>query len=148
MDRTTFIFRLVTKRPVYFHGPFDLSMLRNGQTPPSLHWRAVGSDEEESITLDEYLSYDEMAVSALLAISSHTRFINSGSRGNISRSFGRLAERCHDGHPSCVCEPCFTETGVFVGLVGPRFEKPGFMEAQHCLVSGALPFPRSHYIPI
>lgn len=39
----------------------------------------VGTEEEEEILLQDYMSYDEMQLAALLGVSSHTYFINLGT---------------------------------------------------------------------
>ena len=45
----------------------------------------VGTDAEVApLTLDKVMSYDEMAVSALIAISGPTIFINNGNRFSVS----------------------------------------------------------------
>uniref|UniRef100_A0A7S4PK94 Uncharacterized protein n=1 Tax=Paramoeba aestuarina TaxID=180227 RepID=A0A7S4PK94_9EUKA len=114
--------RLISKRPLYFFGRHDSSLLRNGTTPPSRSWLSLGTAEgdEDSIDLCEYISYDEMQLSALCGVSSPTVFINSGSRHNQG-----IASDTDD----------YEERGVYVGLVGARFEKTDRMESTHIVVA-------------
>jgi len=69
----------------------------------------VGTDSENELRLVDVLSYDEMAVSALLSVATPTHFINSGSRGNCGKA-GEAGS--------------FESQGVYVGVVGARFERP------------------------
>jgi len=110
-----FVSRLISKRPIVFFTAQDLTILRDKSTPAGKYWLTVGKDNEGDIKLLDYLSYDEMAISALLGVSSPTFFINPGSREN-------------NGIKQSNCE----SEGIIVGLVGARLEKPGFMEHAHC----------------
>lgn len=74
--------------------------------------------EEAPHILADLLSYDEMCLSALIGMSVPTHFINDGSRYNRGNFSGN-------------CE----KKGVFVGLVGARFERLEKMEWQHLIVS-------------
>jgi len=66
---------LICKRAIYFFGYHDRSMLRNGLTPSSDSWNIVGTDEEDpDIPLSDYMSYDEMLISALVGVSCQTFF--------------------------------------------------------------------------
>jgi len=62
--------------------------------------------------LEEYISYPEMELSALLGISSPTRCLNRGGKYNKSKK-----EKC-------------TPRAVYVGQAGARFERWGFNECQ------------------
>eukprot|EP01129_Flabellula_baltica_P007559 TRINITY_DN2960_c0_g1_i2.p1 TRINITY_DN2960_c0_g1~~TRINITY_DN2960_c0_g1_i2.p1 ORF type:complete len:282 (+),score=60.77 TRINITY_DN2960_c0_g1_i2:3-848(+) len=123
MDMTAddFIKRLFLKRTMYFYGHHDISMLRDGTVPPAEDWLLVGTEEEGEISLVDYLSYDEMQVSALLCASTDTYFINDGSRSN-SGGIGDDSD--------------VEREGVIIGAVGARFEKKDRMEAEYCYVSG------------
>eukprot|EP00042_Codosiga_hollandica_P044190 m.430935 g.430935 ORF g.430935 m.430935 type:complete len:773 (+) comp56733_c0_seq17:701-3019(+) len=66
------------------------------------------------------MSYDEMAISALIGLSGPTFFINSGSRSNSGQPGGLGT---------------FERTGIYAALVGARFERPGLMEYAHCIVT-------------
>ena len=66
-------------------------MLRSGETGaggslPDEGFSLVGTaEEEEPLTLARTLSYDEMALSALLSVATPTLFINAGDRGNQAK---------------------------------------------------------------
>jgi hypothetical protein len=112
--------RLLAQRPLAFLGAGDSYLLRDG-TRGSGGFDAIGTPEERSpLLLDDLLSYDEMALSALLGVSVPTHFINAGSRGN----------RAAPGAPGS-----FEPRGIYVGLVGARFERPERMEWRHMLVT-------------
>jgi len=124
-DVNSFLFRLILKRPICFFGCKDRSLLRDGSTPPSEAWELVGTDKEhESVSLKDYLSYDEMQISALISVSSKTYFINKGNRDNQA-----IMERD---------DSKVQREGVYAGLVGARFEKPGRMESAHMLIKEDL----------
>jgi len=120
MDSSQFINRLLTKRPLTFWNPSDDYLLRNGVKGQG-GFEAIGTSQQKApLILDEYLSYDEMQISALLGVSVPTFFINNGSRNN-------------SGIPGA--HGTFEEKGIYVGLVGTRFEKPGLMEWQHMIIT-------------
>lgn len=72
--------------------------------------------------LDVFMSYEEMAIAANLGISSQTRFINNGNRKNS----GKIDPSNN-----------YQESGVYVGVVGARFEKPDQMEDRFMMVRRA-----------
>jgi hypothetical protein len=86
--------------------------------PPPKDWNKVGEDDEGMITIDEYMTYDEIAISSLIGVAVPTLFINSGGRNNM-------------GYP----EDDHEEWGIYVALTGARFEKRDKMESLHMLVS-------------
>eukprot|EP00047_Mylnosiga_fluctuans_P004365 m.234127 g.234127 ORF g.234127 m.234127 type:complete len:781 (-) comp12613_c0_seq1:77-2419(-) len=118
MTVNQFIHRLLIKRPLAFVGEGDSYKLRSGQTGygtfESIHYT------EHGIKLADYISYLEMPIAALIGVSTPVHFINSGSRHNYGRADSA------DNH-----EP----TGIYVGLVGARFEKKGRMEWEHMLIT-------------
>jgi len=79
MTSAAFISRLIAKRAVTFYTHSDITMLRDGSSPSPSDWLKVGTEKEGSIKLKEYLSYDEMQISALVGIASPTPFINNGA---------------------------------------------------------------------
>lgn len=120
MDVSSFIDRLLTKRPLMFMTKSDLYLLRDGKKGET-EFELVGTRlEKEYLGLDEYLSYDEMQISSLIGVSVPTFFINNGSRHNKGK-LGLKGE--------------YQEIGVYTGLVGARFEKPGLMEWQHMIIT-------------
>jgi len=117
-DENWLMTRLLTKRPLMFMCSNDVWQLPDGQKG-SGGWDEVGTDEEnEPLVLQNYLSYDEMALSALIGISAKTYFINQGDRYNA-------------GIPA---SQTYEKEGIYIGLVGCRFERPGLMEWKHMIV--------------
>ncbi len=120
MDVNAFIDRLLIKRPLVFYTPNDITLLREGQSGQGTFERIGTNGEQEPLILEDYLSYDEMQISALLGVSTPTYFINNGHRDNCGvKSF--------DG--------TYQDQGIYIGLVGPRFEKPNVMEWQHMIIT-------------
>ncbi|KAJ3039721.1 hypothetical protein HDV00_011953 [Rhizophlyctis rosea] len=130
LTREDFIKRLIKNRPLVFFTHFDRTLLRDGSTPPAADWLRVGHDTEGKIKIEDYLTYDEMQIAALLGVSSPTYFINDGDRDNAGRK----------GKPGS-----YEEEGVYVGLVGARFEKSDQMDTLHILVSEKHSTPKNGY---
>lgn len=104
----------------------DFTILRDGRSidNASKEWDRNGTaaqDENEYLTLQEYLSYDEIMLGSLLGVSGYSHFINSGSRFNSS---------VH-GAPGT-----FQPRGVIIGVVGARFERQGRMDSVYVLPRG------------
>lgn len=131
VDVNGFIDRLLEKRPLVFMGRNDHYKLRVkapdstlfptgilGWLPPSSP--PFDSVQDDTASLREYISYEEMAVSALLGVAVHSPFINDGNRYNR----GRVGKK-----------GSFYQDGVMVGLVGSRFERLDQMESRFMLVS-------------
>jgi hypothetical protein len=77
---------------------------------------SIGTENEEApLLLEDYLSYDEMLLSALLIVSSFVTFINDGDRNNMAKLEPNSA--------------AYQQTGVMIGAVGPRFEREDEMES-------------------
>ena len=120
MNESAFIDRLLIKRPLMFMTEADTYLLRSGKKGQG-GFEKIGTAQERSpLILEEYLSYDEMQIAALLGVSVPTFFINNGNRNNSAIP----------GMPRT-----FEQEGVYVGLVGARFEKSGLMEWQHMIVT-------------
>lgn len=120
-DSMTFISRLLQKRPLMFMGTNDQYLLRNGKTTGFGGFEAIGTPEEQSsLTMANYLTYDEMQVSALLGVSVPTYFINNGNRNNRGITGA---------------EGSYESQGIYVGLVGARFEKENLMEWAHIMIT-------------
>jgi hypothetical protein len=66
---------------VCFFGSYDSHLLRNGSAISSSQFPLIGTEYCE-LDLEEYISYDEMQLSALLGVSTPTFFINRGTRNN------------------------------------------------------------------
>merc|ERR1712013_684601 len=115
-----FVDRLVSARPLVFYTSVD-SWLTKDNKYGTGGWENIGTTEESGdLTLENYLSYDEIKISALLQLSTPTMLINNGSRDNVGRPG-------QDGS--------FIKSGVYVGAVGARFEVEGKMEYQDIVVS-------------
>lgn len=112
--------RLLKKRPIVFYTQHDVYLLRDGSEGCDGFQDIGHSREQGSLALKEYMSYDEMKLSALLGVSSRSAFINDGSRNN--RGVPDPPEK-------------FVPEGVIVGLVGARLEREGVMEWQDCVVT-------------
>ncbi|KAJ3143749.1 hypothetical protein HK101_003131, partial [Irineochytrium annulatum] len=121
---STVIAHCVRDRPLTFCGPGDMTLLRSGQR--RMGWFAAGET-----TPEPYMTYDDVAIAALLGASSPTVFINNGGRRNC-------------GAPSAA-PGTFEERGVFVGLVGARFERRDVMESSYVLVRYELSTPENGY---
>jgi len=120
MNRDAFIDRLLTKRPIMFMTEADSYILCTGKHG-SGGFETIGTDKEKvPLILQDYLSYAEMQIAALFGVSTPTYFINNGSRTNTA-VIGVTG--------------MYQETGVYTGLVGARFEKPGLMEWQQVVVT-------------
>lgn len=125
VDEHDLIDRLLCKRPIAFLNSSDNFMLRDG-TKGQGGFDSIGTATEgmapapPDLVLANYMSYDEIALAALVGVSTPTHFINDGNRFNR-------------GTPATVgsYEPC----GVYVGLVGARFEREELMEWRHMLVT-------------
>jgi len=116
-DAAWLVTRLATKRPLVFMNANDTWLLRDG-TEGRGGWESIGTEDEEApLVLAEYLSYDEIALSALVGVSAETYLINRGDRFNR----GKRSDDC-------------VASATYVGLVGTRFERPGLMEWRHCVV--------------
>jgi len=130
--------RLLTKRPLALLGTYDAYLLRDGVSRGHGGFEAIGTDQEgvgegentHQLILRNNLSYDEMQISALLGVSVPTYFINNGNRYNA----------CRPGEAGS-----YQENGVYVGLVGARFEKPGLMESAHIKITAGVNTPKNGY---
>ncbi len=127
MNSDAFIERLITKRPLMFMKDIDEHLLRPGFNSRNKNnntfggFEAIGTvNEKKPLVLEDYLSYDEMQLAALLGVSVPTFFINKGDRDNCGKK----------GTPGT-----YEPEGVYVGLVGARFEKRNLMEWKHMMIT-------------
>ena len=116
--------RLLKKRPLMFMMSHDKYLLRDGRggTGSDL-FDMVGTNAEQGdsgVCMQNMQTYDEMQISALIAVSTPTFFINSGGRNN----------RAIIGH-----EGSFVNHGIVIAQVGARFERPQHMEWRHIVVA-------------
>ncbi|XP_057663816.1 uncharacterized protein LOC130898489 isoform X2 [Diorhabda carinulata] len=113
--------RLLVKRPAVFVGPDDKYLLLDG-TFGRGSWENIGTDyEKPPLTLDNYLSYDELKISSLLSISSYTHFMNKGHRSNSG---------VYEEDRSAI-----EGEGIIIGIVGPRLPKTNAVENQEIIFS-------------
>lgn len=120
MTLDTFISRLLLQRPFVFMGDEDFYLLQDGQNGKG-HFDDIGTPAEAApFTLENYLSYDEMQLAALITIATPSFFINKGDKQNVGKP----------GKPGS-----FEETGLIVATVGTRFERPGLNEYAHMLIT-------------
>ena len=120
MDDVQLMMRLLEQRPLMFMTESDQYLLSGGTTGHG-GFEKIGTDNEQSpLILKDYISYDEMALASLIGMSVPTYFINNGARDN----------RGMKGMPES-----YKKEGIYVGLVGARFEKPGYMEWQHMIIT-------------
>jgi chorismate mutase len=139
MIPSEFVTRLLTKRPLAFLNANDSALLRDGKTHITFGFDDVEKRKQTGpIVLADYLSYDEMQLSALLGVSSPTWFINNGSRHNAGVPSGRFDPESgtYDDHEAF---------GIYVGHVGARFERPDLMEHQFMLVTEEQNLPAKGY---
>jgi len=115
--------RFVRKRPLLFMLHSDMYLLQSGASGENgaSKFDAIGSSKERApFVMEDYMSYDEMELSALMGVSVPTFFINSGSRRNCAI-------------PSA--PGTFEPEGVYIAQVGARFERPGKMEYRHMIIT-------------
>ena len=113
--------RVLTKRPLMFMNSYDQYLLKSGAdgAGSEVFDRIGSTNQGDDLTLTDLMSYDEMSLSSLLAVSTPTHFINAGGRNNMGR-------RAPNGS--------FVPKGVVVGQVGTRFERKQRMEWCHCVI--------------
>lgn len=124
--------RLLSKRPLMFMTESDMYLLKSGHSG-SGGFNVIGTDSEcHPLLLRDYISYDEMQISALIAASCPSIFINNGGRQNCGR-FDSSGE--------------FVGDGVIVGQVGARFEREDLMEWQYLVVTAVQNTAAAGYGP-
>ncbi len=120
MSLDQMINRLLLKRPFTFMGEADLYLLRNRQTSYG-GFDTIGTlNEKRPLVLADYLSYDEMQLSALLLVATPSYFINNGNKKNQGK-LGKAGS--------------FEDSGVMIGMVGTRCEVRGRNEYAHMLIT-------------
>ncbi|XP_063217666.1 uncharacterized protein LOC134528202 isoform X1 [Bacillus rossius redtenbacheri] len=113
--------RLLNKRAVAFLNPCDSYLLVDGRRGNG-DWDDIGKEgSNSSLRLADCLSYDEMKLSAFLSVSSYSYFINNGNRNNV-------------GIPAKDMQSV-EKTGVVIGLIGARFERPEKMDWEEVMVT-------------
>ncbi|XP_037725458.1 uncharacterized protein LOC119556999 [Drosophila subpulchrella] len=116
-----FVQRLLEKRCASFFARNDKFLLLSGETGAS-GFESVGTPEEKApLVLADVLSYDDIKLSALLSVSSHTEFVNEGERTNCGHV---------DLHTKTL-----ERTGVIVGMIGARLSRRNLMEFQDIVIA-------------
>uniref|UniRef100_A0A6P7GVN0 Uncharacterized protein LOC114342827 isoform X1 n=1 Tax=Diabrotica virgifera virgifera TaxID=50390 RepID=A0A6P7GVN0_DIAVI len=116
-----FIDRLLKNRAVMFMGKLDKYVLLDGKKGQN-DWVTIGSvNERPPLVLKNYISYDEIKLSALLSVSSYSYFVNQGDRKNMAKfSTDRTS---------------IADEGIIVGVIGPRMKKNNVMEYQEIVAT-------------
>jgi hypothetical protein len=122
--------RFLEKRAVTFCGRLDSYLLLSGERGMG-GWDTVGTEvEKPPLVLQDCLSYDEIKLSAFLALSSYSIFINPGSRRNCGVPSSPESVRRH---------------GVVVGIVGPRLSAEGVMDWHEVMVTETQNLKKNGY---
>lgn len=104
MSLEDFVKRLLSKRPLSI-SPYGFAYLRDRTT----------AQVDSPLPLDDYLSNDEMQVSAFLVTATPTHFINQGEYTNV-------------GNRQDVAD--FQRKGIYYGISGARLAKKDFLEEE------------------
>ncbi|XP_068141256.1 uncharacterized protein [Drosophila tropicalis] len=121
LSLTDFVQRLLSKRCVYFFGGGDAYLLLDGQKGYGGFEQIGTEDEKPPLILQNVLSYDEIKLAALLYASTHSEFINNGSRSNAG-----------------IVQPdksTIETEGVIIGMIGARFERDSVMDYEDILIT-------------
>ncbi|XP_064072136.1 uncharacterized protein LOC113395948 isoform X2 [Vanessa tameamea] len=120
--------RILKKRALFFVGPHDKYGLLNGEKGRG-GWEEIGTSKEKPpLVLENCLSYDELKISSMVYVSGYTECINNGARRNKG-VFSNDAE----------------EEAIIIGLIGPRFVRPGKMDCEDILITKDQNCPENGY---
>ncbi|EDW06834.1 uncharacterized protein LOC6583855 [Drosophila mojavensis] len=126
-----FVQRLLSKRCASFFARNDKFLLVTGERGAS-GFEPIGSLKEQApLQLEHVLSYDDIKLSALLSVSSHTEFINEGERTNC----GRVTHN----------RKSLETDGVIVGMIGARLSRRNLMEFQDIVIARTQNTPENGY---
>lgn len=121
MTTPQFLQRLTDKRPLVFTTRDDDTRLRDGTSfvDKNNEFRRVGEEgQTEHLKLNDYLSYDEIPLAAMISVSTKTPFINDGRRDNKG-----IATEDH------------IKDGYMIAQNGVRLEKAGYAEHELMMVT-------------
>lgn len=122
MTLPEFVVRLVTKRPYVCIGSTDQVWTKNNQEFTEAV-RVVGTKgEKKGFSISDYLSYDEVMLGSLCVITGKNFCIDNGSRGVI---FGKGQDPLSP----------YEKVAVVADVVAPRFEKQGYMDYEHVVLT-------------
>lgn len=120
--------RFFLKRPLVFMGKGDYWHLRTGEKGMG-SWETIGTDfEKNPMTMNNYITYEEMELSVFLSLSIYTPFINNGSRRNVG-----IQTNNHE------------HEGIYIGQVGCRFEEAQKMEWRFMIIDPQQNIPQRGY---
>uniref|UniRef100_A0A1L8ECA9 Uncharacterized protein n=1 Tax=Haematobia irritans TaxID=7368 RepID=A0A1L8ECA9_HAEIR len=121
LSLTAFVQRLLTQRCASFFGKNDKFLLISRVRGCSGFMDVGTANEKPPLLLKNVLSYDEIKLSALLSVSSHSELINNGNRQNcgIIEKNKSLIER----------------EGVVIGLIGARLTRRDVMEFKDIVIA-------------
>ena len=117
MTYTTLITRLLTQRPHYFYESTDTWGYYKGNDE-LVNGNGIDKLIEDK-TYKNFLTYDEIALSALISVSVPTQFINNG----------------HISNKGITSLNYYDRKAIYTACVGPRFEKKNEMEYSYIIVS-------------
>ncbi|XP_072946380.1 uncharacterized protein [Epargyreus clarus] len=121
--------RILKKRAVSFMYPEDHYKLLSGESGEE-GWEEVGTQQQQRpLVLENVLSYDELKLSALVAVSGFTECVNEASRHNSG------VVREEDAEPNA----------LIIGLIGPRFERLNRMDYEDMILTGVQNVPENGY---
>ena len=115
-----FVDRCLKNRPLAFFKSNDDCILKCGTEKRHMFTQIGTNQEKRPFALKNLISYEEMAFSSFIMVSTPTLFINSGGRYNSA-----VPSRNND----------FEREGVYIACVGARLTKPGFNEWRHMVVT-------------
>ncbi|KAM3958720.1 LOW QUALITY PROTEIN: uncharacterized protein ACR2FA_007240 [Aphomia sociella] len=121
--------RILKKRAICFMKRQDVYLLRSGEKGEG-GWESIGTAEEKPpLVLADCLSYDELKLSALLYVSGRTACINDGARKNAG----------------VVNEDNIETEAIIIGVIGPRFQRPGRVDCEDILITEEQNRPENGY---
>ncbi len=135
MTLPEFVVRLITKRPYVCIGSNDAVFTKNNQEFTNVVSWVGRKDENEHFSILDYLSYDEVMLGSLCVITGKNFCIDNGSRGVI---FGK------DKNLSSAPGP-YEQVAVVADVVAPRFEKEGYMDYEHVVLTPTQNTPDNSY---
>ena len=139
-NKKQFIERLLTNRPLVFYGTNDIYRLRDNtrghvKTFDFKELIKKNVNDNTQPNLYDYISYDEMELSAFLGCSVQTYLINNCNKLNE----GEIDTRKVAGKD-------YVESGYYIGMVGPRFEREDLMDWKYIIVTPEQNIKENGYI--
>ena len=129
INTNIFIKRLLINRPYTFYEPYDsyyipnkpMSCIETNGTSKTFDFTKLTTNKNETLPqLENFISYDEMELSAFLGCSVQTYFINEGDRRNEGKLNNSIKH---------------VESGYYFGMVGARFERQYLMDWKYIIIT-------------